>query len=890
MSTSLELGSNSESTNQTSHRTESESNTAPPRPRDSGGNALLEALRPKVQNVVKQQKNLLQNQLQKVAFKGLGALKGGEDGKTSVATLLRNNALSGVRERASGDGAQAADVRLHEGELAEQAVALGPTLKAKAETLAQVEADKHQEALKTAASAAVTTQTDTSPKAQKRGLKAAANAAAKKRKALYKSSRTTLGETIANDANTLIEGLSAGAKEKARTKAAEEMEARSDLNATVVAATDPAVEKAIKEIKASTTKYLAHKLGASGARWWRSKEVRAFRGQMKGAARDQGNHDVGEELNRQTDLGAMRKKYVAMDAKRRVYKKAKGSVETGVTKIASEAAGKITDNSTAATKLAADATGAAWGRLRVNEQDVKGAKKAADKAVSGAKKGVEKSVEAKAKAWKNRVLEKAGSDTGTGTSQGTSPGTAPSTDKEEMKGKVKEQTAGDKVGKKAVKDSIKATTIDKGLGKVGHLIDVAAPNSGDEVSLDVELHLPVPNSPAFIVIGFSGGAARDVESMALEVEAELRFGAGVEFVLGEGSATFGLFQRAGAATAAQTMTVFSYGAYRRLASGPAKKLASLWGGSGKGTDLKGAERSERWAAMVEEEIFAKDGDAFAEVGKSLNAGVGSTAAAHKLGVGTEIGARVEKLRRFDRESLTAAKYLEMIDDGQNGISYAVKDFSGDDKAKKRRRKAKRIAKSKNITLEGSIEREVLGRTVSLAGEFSFEDPENLEISVEASLPVGATEDAGMLEKIAGGVGVGALALMQILNGKREQRENSTSRNARHGGRGLQALEGFDTAFGGLQQRGATKLAETLGGSDVEGDRSFDLAIKFVLGREDGEWAPELILSQKSTHTVELGVGNAGLSVEVERSHRLDTLGPHAEDGPQSNATGSQQTP
>ncbi len=847
-----------------------------------GTSNLLESLRPKLGNVVEEQKRLLEMQLKAVAITQLQGLRGGDGGKTSARALVEAAAKEGVdagaRADAGGDEAAARDVVAQADALVKESNAVGGVFTAKAESLAADAVPPHEPALREAADRAVLGEAGLGDKAEAKALKAAKKAAVSKRKEIAKPAKEELETKIESQAATLLGELQTQARDEAKTRAQQEAVARKAQDQELSTLAKGPVDKGIAEIKASTTKYLAHKLGASSAHWWRSKEVRAFRGEMKAAAREQGNADADAKLRGPGELGPMRKKYVEMDAKRRIYKQAKGSVKTAVTEIAREAAKKITQEAGAKEALQAVALSAAWGKLRSDRRDTKGATKAATRAVEAAKKGIEKDAIARAKAWKDKVLAKPGRD--------TSRAGASSTDKEEMKSRVKERTGRDGVGTNAVDASIEASTIDKGLGKIGHLIDVAAPNPGDEISVDVELRLPIPDSPAFLVIGFSGAASRGVDSLtagtspttaptALEVEAELRFGAGIEFILGEGSATFGLFQRAGAVTTAQTMKAFSYGAYRRLASGPAKKLAGLWGGPGKGTGLTRAERSERWAAMVEEEVFAKDGDAFVEVGKSGNLGVESTDAARKLGAGTELGMRVERLRRFDRDSLTQAGYLQESNVG-GSANYQVVDFDNEEQAKERRRKAKNITKSNNVTLEASIEHEVAGRTLTLAGELSFEDRKNWEFSVEAGLPVTDTGNADQFEKIAAGLTTAALGLMQLLHGRREQKaansdENAKSRRARQVGRGVQALEGADTAFAGLQAKGAERLAEAVG-SDVGSDRSFDLAIKFVVGRADGAWVTEVILSQRSVHTVELGVGNAGLTVEVERSRRLGAVG------------------
>jgi len=442
---------------------------------------------------------------------------------------------------------------------------------------------------------------------------------------------------------------------------------KGDVEAVVLALVPPAEQ----EVETQIYKHLKVAIGAMGAGWWRGDAVKQFRGNMKKAGRKQAYADVDAELATPTlqetqGAGKATKAYMSVAGKDVAYDKSKGSVNEQMKEFAkSGAADALVQAKTheALGKIARQ--GAFKGFRQPGEVDPKqAANDAAQLALNGAFAAQVTAALAKADAWKAQLFATEKIDETDNTGITTSVDT---------KEKVKKKVEDDHVGTNSVKQAIKANTTAEGMAATGRIADLAAPNRGDAAKLEVEMRIPVPNSPAFIKLHVVAEAERGVttrkngaptggvDAKSLKVGAQFNVGGGVDLWGLRLDGTIGFFVRAQAMDTQKTFQALNYGAYRsacQINDG----MADWWGGSGKskskdtattatvdsdgGHKKSATERAELWAAMVEENVFMRpnpkykapptggapdtrtakekkefipDDDAFVDIGGSLNA-------------------------------------------------------------------------------------------------------------------------------------------------------------------------------------------------------------------------------------------------------------------------------
>jgi hypothetical protein len=144
------------------------------------------------------------------------------------------------------------------------------------------------------------------------------------------------------------------------------------------------------------------------------------------------------------------------------------------------------------------------------------------------------------------------------------------------------------------------------FSKLGPLIMLAAPNSGDAGTLEVELKVPIePSGVGFLGFRLTAGVERGVKSATkLRVELALTGGAQIPNVV-ELKGELGGYIEAQGASAEKALELCSYGLYRRFRESrflPNEITNFMWGGS---TSSVGWKRAEKWAAKVEKENFKK---------------------------------------------------------------------------------------------------------------------------------------------------------------------------------------------------------------------------------------------------------------------------------------------
>ena len=640
---------------------------------------------------------------------------------------------------------------------------------------------------------------------------------------------------------------------------------------------------------------LRHSLGVGGARFYRSDEVRAFRQQMKDAARARAVADIAQ-LSPSDDHGPATRQYLSLIARGEAYGLSKESVDE---QLSDDAEGWVQRHWDAEDSRFEQAelpaiTQAMWAVLSASPDDPKLNAKAMKVGEQLARKAVATRTaraNAAAKAWKNTFIKPDEDDDIAVSEAATTRGW--------MANEVAARTSGNEVGKRAMEASIKANSTAEGLNIIGRMLDKVIPQPGDNVELSVELTIPIPNSPAFVTLKVEGKAGRGTtgfttagfaslgDAKRLELMTKISVGAGVGAkLLGldvSAGGSIGFFVRSGANEGTKAaMTALSYGAYRS-ATALSRQFGNWWAGNGNGVDEGKTQRSEIWAAMVEEMIFAKDGSAFADLGGSgaLTATAKGDVGAAGLEAEAELAAEV--FRRYDQLGLKAS-----LGDEFWGRAVGSKDDAKD----RREAAAGRTVASFGVSTE--VKATIAGQSVSFAASFSGEKAagsgqgfwKNWGVTIGAGLSMPPGADTTIVDQMVGGLVAGVLSAAQNVG-------RTVQKGSKEGGGGDIAMGALDTTSdlvrvldSGFENQLSTSLNEALtsGGEGVFSPES-SLEVVFTFGRTGGDWNIRVEVLETKKLTINANAGNVGIEAEVSRGKRVFSFGyEHKEDPDDADAT------
>ncbi len=636
--------------------------------------------------------------------------------------------------------------------------------------------------------------------------------------------------------------------------------------------------------------HLRHSLGVGGAGFYRSEEVRAFRQRMKDAARARAAEDIAL-LSGSVSEGPATKQYLDLIARGEAYGLAKESVDE---QLSVDAEGWMqqhwdAENDTFEAAQLPAIKRAMWSVLEAAPDNDKRVAKAQQIGRSLAKKAAASratTAQAAAGRWKNAFIKPDVEDDGE------------VADAEMMQSalanEVAARTTGSGVGERALKASIAANSTAEGLNIIGRMLDKVIPQPGDNVSLSVELTIPIPSSPAFVTLKVEGKAGRGTTGFTtagfasagnphrLEIMSQFSVGAGVGAkLLGldvSVGGSIGFFVRSGADEGTKAaMTALSYGAYR-AATGLSRQFGNWWAGSGAGVDEGKTQRSEIWAAMVEERVFDRDSSAFADLGGSL--GVAATAKGKVDGLGgmeAEAALAAEVFRRYDKEGLAPSL----------GDAFAQPVASKDDARKRRQNAAGRTVTSFGVSAE--LAAELGGQAVTFEASFSGEKAGGedngfwknwgVAIGVGLSLPPGG--DSSLVDDMVAGLVAGVLSSAQNIG-------RIVQKGSKEGGGGDIAMGSVDTVSditrildSGFKSQLSTSLNEVwTSGPEGAGVLSTESSLKAVVtfGRTGGDWNARFEVVEAKSLSMDLDAGNVGVKAEATRGKRVFAWGyEHKED-------------
>ena len=644
------------------------------------------------------------------------------------------------------------------------------------------------------------------------------------------------------------------------------------------------VDAELAAARATLLHHLSRGLGVGGAGFWRSTEVRAFRQQMKVAARARAAEDIAQ-IVAGGGQGPATKQYLELFAKGDAYAAAKKSVDGELADAAEVWMRQHWDLDSAGRRDVAlrRVHAAMWPILAPSPYDPKRLKKAhalGDTLATGLIEEFADAQEVAATTWKNAFIKP---DVNDDAAMG-----AASTKREGLANEVGIRAGRDEIGRKSVKKAIRANTTDEGMGIIGKLLDKAIPQPGDTVSISVELKIPIPDTPAFVTLTFEGKAGRGITGFTtsgvatlgdpdrLEIMAQFSVGAGVGAdMVGlkiEASGSVGFLVRSGSDDGTYaTMKAMSYGAYR-TACGMSRQFGNWWAGSGSGVDEGKTQRSEIWAAMVEEQVFTKEGNAFADLGGAAQAGASAEMDLGLMGDGdsgfgleAKAALAAELFKRYDRDGLEESL----------GEDYFARPVADKRAAQVRRARAEgRTVGSVGFSSEVgfAIAGQAVGFGLSFSGEKAggsnngFWKNWGAEITASLNLPADATS---RISEIAAGFVGGATSAAQNIG-------QIVQKGAAKDGPGSVVGGGLDTTTdvvrilnAGFENKIAEGLNEawTQGGEGVMSPSSkLEAAITF--GMSSGYFVCRFELRESKTLELSLGLGTAGVKVEASRGKRI----------------------
>ncbi|HUQ06954.1 MAG TPA: DUF4157 domain-containing protein [Kofleriaceae bacterium] len=550
-----------------------------------------------------------------------------------------------------------------------------------------------------------------------------ATTAAKAKAAEGAAARLTAGKDAIGKA-AFVDTLTADSKTTSRTAMGEERTARSGADGAVGLLIGDPVDAAWAVVHTAVQSYLEEYIGANGSKWFGHDHANKFRQKMKDAGRKKAYAEIdgiagGTKAFTHTDshahteerlknAGTATRDYFVMQGKAQAYDDAKVTVNDTMRQMAHDGANKLLKTADTEAKLTTAASTAAWGVLR-DDPDGVDTKKAALKAAQSA-------INTSVTAQKTELLKAGGTAATWATTLTKSQGAtqvetvddsdvAGTLDAAGAKGKV-EQEVGDKhVGSKSLETAIEGQTVADGVSKLGTLIDLAVPNSGEALKLAVEIKIPVPQAPGVFCVLKVEGAAERHQGKDLELGVTLEFGAGWETWGLSLDARIFLFLKARGADTDKALKMMSYGVYRDLSSNPVvpQDMALYWatGKAARTGEYSKMEEAETWAAMVEEYAMTGAGgeNAYAEAGEGV---VGNA----KLKAGIvegQLKASMQTMRHWDAKSMQRA-----------GLAPGVLDHTGNldqrkEKARIKREKASQGERRNQWNIETQIDFEAAGQ-------------------------------------------------------------------------------------------------------------------------------------------------------------------------------------
>ncbi len=619
------------------------------------------------------------------------------------------------------------------------------------------------------------------------------------------------------------------------------------------------VEAYFDQLTKKLRKMLIRGFGVSGARGRRSDELKAFRGRLKEEARGEARSQVDAAIDETPGIRyETEKRYYAIEAKKKVYRTAKGSVrailEGHVERIVQES--WVGDRAHLVGEALAFPLGVSPGRRALLRE----ARRFLDRAWA------ERS--AQAHTIKQSVVKPLALDEQDRVA-------VPEMDPLLLVGEVWSQVQRDDLGRKALQQVIQADSVEAGIGVLGGMLDQLLPASGDQLALSVEIRVPIPDSPAYVSFTVSGKAARGTDAMTagvpkwvdprrLEVMFELAFGVGAQLIGIDVNAGVSAFIRAGADSTELCMKAMSYGAYRSL-SKVSDTAANWWAGRTEGVQEGKTLRAESWAAMVEEQAF-NHGEAYVDLG----GGIGGSATAKAPGA--EIGGELAfgLFRRFDKASLV----------GSMGDAVFARPVL-DKEAAKARRRAAAGATGGSFDASLEIEAEIAGQAVAFAGSFSkpIGSPGwGAEISATITHSVG---DATELERWGAGFATGALRLLSSLVALASKRPGAVIdgvseivqiANSGLGGAVSNALADLSSVDGSISSLAIGTAPGTIPDRLAEAVTSSNFQIAVIFGHDGEGVVVRIELRSGQQLEINAMVGSAGVKVSAEKTKRLLALG------------------
>ncbi|MDB4958767.1 MAG: hypothetical protein JWO36_6336 [Myxococcales bacterium] len=665
-----------------------------------------------------------------------------------------------------------------------------------------------------------------------------------------------------------------------------------------------AAKAVIADTEAKIKTYLEKKLGAKGAGWRRSDQLRDFRGQIKASAREQANADVAAAIAAdQPATGPATQAYIGMAGRMGTYDTAKEVVNEHLTKLAVDGARTLMSQVEVAetAKLTKIASEAAWTAMRTVTDPAQAkiaGQAAATKAVVAETKTFLATMTATAKGWKNTVVGKpavAGAAGAAGAVAAAGKNTA--SEAAAIKAKVSEpRKDGQTVARKAV-DAIDGK---EAFSFVRTIVDMAAPHPDTGCKLEIAFKVPLGGG-GFAHFVLEGEAEKEKDTT--KIAASFKLGAGWE-TLGIAVATHvEFFLEASGKDTSDAVLLLQYGVYRRMADHNATAAGVFAGArlSEDKTDMSRAEQNETWAAMVEERALIDEDNHYVEsgmggdLGAKLDAGVlkGDLTVSHQRGT------------RIDKKSLGAK---------HGALDHGGKRTARETKAKKASVDKKQGKATSKTTIEINGEFNLVGTLkCAFGGQFVTEVKDGVresdcELSFKVPFDVGNVTPSTLANTIVGNFVPVAASLIKNACQTADKSTPELNKSQKvgvatdaawdlaHGVDAAVALAAGDitkgietsvmanaTVFGSNSPVNFESdyvndsVAGTLGTSQLSNSANpfgteSALEVSFGLKRKGGAWHPHVEFSQSKKIEMAIGGFGAGMKVAVERTKKLYSKG------------------
>jgi len=330
---------------------------------------------------------------------------------------------------------------------------------------------------------------------------------------------------------------------------------------------------------------------------------------------------------------------------------------------------------------------------------------------------------------------------------------------------ITDRVGADETVKGAVDNVIYASTAEEGMGKVGEAIDLAVPYMGDQADLSLEVKIPISGTTGFVSFGVSGTAARGIDGAVtagvptlaknknhLEASFTVSIGggaaipgvsmSGITVIPGVSvSGTINFLTRSAGKNTNKAMMAMNYAIYRGLTDHKATwPIADWWAGAGpmQRTQAEKRHRAEAWAAMVEEQVFAADGDGknFADTGT----GGGITVESSVAGVTGSASLSFMAAQRSSKEMLEEGYVgLNKSSPPESGKGYAKAIMDGK-QAEQKRGDVNKLRgtqkRAKSVSVSGAFKKDNgISFSIGMSGPIKdFDDNHGVKIAV--TIPAG----------------------------------------------------------------------------------------------------------------------------------------------------------